>query len=80
MKVNTFDQLPPSWQDTVKEMRDECKTYRLRLRAANRANEHLRKGGLRFMTQRDAARQEAESLRIELAALRDELEAGRNVK
>ncbi|MGW8815502.1 hypothetical protein [Gordonia terrae] len=33
-KPSTFHQLSPTWQITVKELREECKLYRLRLRQA----------------------------------------------
>lgn len=71
-RPNTFSQLPLSWQSTVKELREECKTYRRRLYDANSDNRRLRR-------RIAEVRNEAEDYRVRLRAAERriaELEAG----
>ena len=65
---STFDQLPPSWQECVREMRQECKMYRLRLRAGREKMRVLRVENAKMRRERNQARAELEALRVELAA------------
>lgn len=40
----TFDRLPRSWQRDIRQLRQDCKTYRLRLRAAEERIAELEAG------------------------------------